>query len=79
MGCWCGDCYFYLRDEYPEIRIMLEKEINHLRTEGLVPHTRIHLRRAGAYICGETAMIESIEGKGDTIRSPPLRCRSWYF
>ena len=59
------DCYFYLRDEYPEIRVILEEEINHLKTEGLVPHTRIHLRRgAGAYICGEeSAMIESIEGK----------------
>mgnify|MGYP001441253429 FL=1 len=68
-----GDCYFYLRDEYPEIRIMLEKEINHLRTEGLVPHTRIHLRRgAGAYICGEeSAMIESIEGKRGYPRHRP--------
>ena len=68
-----GDCYFYLRDEYPEIRIMLEKEINRLRTEGLVPHTRIHLRRgAGAYICGEeSAMIESIEGKRGYPRHRP--------
>ena len=67
------DCYFYLRDEYPEIRVILEEEINHLKTEGLVPHTRIHLRRgAGAYICGEeSAMIESIEGKRGYPRHRP--------
>ena len=67
------DCYFYLRDEYPEIRKILEEEINHLKTEGLVPHTRIHLRRgAGAYICGEeSAMIESIEGKRGYPRHRP--------
>lgn len=67
------DCYFYLRDEYPEIRSMIEEEINHLKTEGLAPHTRVHLRRgAGAYICGEeSAMIESIEGKRGYPRHRP--------
>tara|TARA_Y100000588_G_C14238354_1_gene918282 strand:- start:242 stop:2005 length:1764 start_codon:yes stop_codon:yes gene_type:complete len=67
------DCYFYLRDEYPEIRNMLEEEINHVKSEGLIPHTRIHLRRgAGAYICGEeSAMIESIEGKRGYPRHRP--------
>ncbi|MDC1171900.1 NAD(P)H-dependent oxidoreductase subunit E [Alphaproteobacteria bacterium] len=67
------DCYFYLRDEYPEIRKLLEEEISGLETEGLVGHTRIHLRRgAGAYICGEeSAMIESIEGKRGYPRHRP--------
>jgi NADH:ubiquinone oxidoreductase subunit F (NADH-binding)/NADH:ubiquinone oxidoreductase subunit E len=68
-----SDCYFYLRDEYPEIRKMLEEEISFIETEGLVSHTRIHLRRgAGAYICGEeSAMIESIEGKRGYPRHRP--------
>ena len=67
------DCYFYLRDEYPEIRHILEEEISCIETEGLVAHTRIHLRRgAGAYICGEeSAMIESIEGKRGYPRHRP--------
>ena len=68
-----ADCYFYLRDEYPEIRHILEEEISCAETEGLVAHTRIHLRRgAGAYICGEeSAMIESIEGKRGYPRHRP--------
>lgn len=67
------DCYFYLRDEYPEIRALLDLEIAGLEAEGLVSHTRIHLRRgAGAYICGEeSAMIESIEGKRGYPRHRP--------
>ena len=67
------DCYFYLRDEYPEIRGFLEREIANIEAEGLVSHTRIHLRRgAGAYICGEeSAMIESIEGKRGYPRHRP--------
>ena len=67
------DCYFYLRDEYPEIRELLDLEIAGLEAEGLVAHTRIHLRRgAGAYICGEeSAMIESIEGKRGYPRHRP--------
>ena len=68
-----GDCYVYLRDEYPEIRHILEEEIACLETDGLAPHVRIHLRRgAGAYICGEeSAMIESIEGKRGYPRHRP--------
>ena len=76
IGAWvvgASDCYFYLRDEYPEIRHVLEEEIAALESEGLAPHTRIHLRRgAGAYICGEeSAMIESIEGKRGYPRHRP--------
>ncbi|HEX2654337.1 MAG TPA: NAD(P)H-dependent oxidoreductase subunit E [Xanthobacteraceae bacterium] len=68
-----ADIYIYLRDEYPEIRLMLEKEIATIEKAGLSKHTRLHLRRgAGAYICGEeSAMIESIEGKRGLPRHRP--------
>jgi formate dehydrogenase len=68
-----GDVYFYLRDEYPELRLMLLEEIAKVEAAGLTPHTRVHLRRgAGAYICGEeSAMIESIEGKRGLPRHRP--------
>src|SRR5512143_4085758 len=58
-----ADTYLYIRDEYPEVRLMLAEEIARIESAGLSPHTKIHLRRgAGAYICGEeSAMIESIE------------------
>lgn len=65
--------YIYLRDEYPEIRLMLEHEIAKVEEAGLVRHAKLHLRRgAGAYICGEeSAMIESIEGKRGLPRHRP--------
>jgi len=65
--------YFYLRDEYPELRLMLLEEIAKAEAAGLSPHTKVHLRRgAGAYICGEeSAMIESIEGKRGLPRHRP--------
>jgi formate dehydrogenase len=67
------DTYIYIRDEYPELRLMLLEEIDKLADAGLSPHTRLHLRRgAGAYICGEeSAMIESIEGKRGLPRHRP--------
>ena len=67
------DTYIYIRDEYPEIRLMLLEEIEKLEQAGLTPHTKLHLRRgAGAYICGEeSAMIESIEGKRGLPRHRP--------
>ncbi len=67
------DVYFYLRDEYPEVRLLLEREIAKVEAAGLARHTRIHQRRgAGAYICGEeSAMIESIEGKRGLPRHRP--------
>ncbi|NWG26511.1 MAG: NAD(P)H-dependent oxidoreductase subunit E [Pseudorhodoplanes sp.] len=76
IGAWvieAPDVYFYLRDEYPEIRLMIEAEIAKVEAAGLMPHTRFHLRRgAGAYICGEeSAMIESIEGKRGLPRHRP--------
>jgi formate dehydrogenase len=68
-----ADTYFYIRDEYPELRLMLLDEIAKAEDAGLTPHTRIHVRRgAGAYICGEeSAMIESIEGKRGLPRHRP--------
>jgi NADH:ubiquinone oxidoreductase subunit F (NADH-binding)/NADH:ubiquinone oxidoreductase subunit E len=67
------DTYIYVRDEYPELRLMLAEEIEKLEAAELTPHTKLHLRRgAGAYICGEeSAMIESIEGKRGLPRHRP--------
>jgi formate dehydrogenase len=67
------ETYIYIRDEYPELRLMLLDEIASVERAGLAPHTRLHLRRgAGAYICGEeSAMIESIEGKRGLPRNRP--------
>jgi formate dehydrogenase len=67
------DVYIYMRDEYPAILQILRDEIAAIEAAGLVPHTRVHLRRgAGAYICGEeSAMIESIEGKRGYPRHRP--------
>jgi NADH:ubiquinone oxidoreductase subunit F (NADH-binding)/NADH:ubiquinone oxidoreductase subunit E len=67
------EIYFYLRDEYPEIRLMLDEEIAKVEAAGFTRHTRLDMRRgAGAYICGEeSAMIESIEGKRGLPRHRP--------
>src|SRR5215216_6691253 len=67
------EVFVYLRDEYPELRLMLTDEIAKVEQAGLSPHTKVHLRRgAGAYICGEeSAMIESIEGKRGLPRHRP--------
>src|SRR5258708_4541862 len=68
-----AETYIYIRDEYPELRLMLAEEIEKIEEAGLSPHTKIHLRRgAGAYICGEeSAMLESIEGKRGLPRHKP--------
>ncbi len=68
-----ADTYLYIRDEYPEVRLLLIEEIAKVEAAGLSQHTRIHLRRgAGAYICGEeSAMIELIEGKRGLPRHRP--------
>ena len=65
--------YIYMRDEYPAVLEILEKELQKVREAGLDRVTKIHLRRgAGAYICGEeSAMIESIEGKRGLPRHRP--------
>ncbi len=76
IGAWvveAPDVYIYIRDEYPEVRLMLAGEIAKVEKAGLAKHTRLHQRRgAGAYICGEeSAMIESIEGKRGLPRHRP--------
>jgi NADH:ubiquinone oxidoreductase subunit F (NADH-binding)/NADH:ubiquinone oxidoreductase subunit E len=76
IGAWAVEApavYIYLRDEYPQCRELLEKEIAALQKAGLARHTEVHLRRgAGAYICGEeSAMLESIEGKRGLPRHKP--------
>jgi formate dehydrogenase len=67
------DIYIYLRDEYPDIRAVLQQEIAALEAAGMAEGRRIHMRRgAGAYICGEeSAMLESIEGKRGLPRHKP--------
>jgi formate dehydrogenase beta subunit len=76
IGAWAVEAqevYIYMRDEYPAVLKILRDEIPKLEAAGLVPHTKIHVRRgAGAYICGEeSAMIESIEGKRGLPRHRP--------
>jgi formate dehydrogenase beta subunit len=68
-----ADIYVYIRDEYPELILMLTEEFARVAEAGLAKHATIHLRRgAGAYICGEeSAMIESIEGKRGLPRHRP--------
>ncbi len=66
--------YIYLRDEYHELREMLNLELAKLQANPPCELPKIELRRgAGAYICGEeSAMIESIEGKrGEPRMRPP--------
>ncbi|MEK9906507.1 MAG: NADH-ubiquinone oxidoreductase-F iron-sulfur binding region domain-containing protein, partial [Gammaproteobacteria bacterium] len=64
--------YIYLRDEYPAVKIIMEKELDKIKAkfDGI---PEIEMRRgAGAYICGEeSAMIESIEGKRGMPRLRP--------
>ena len=71
------EIYIYIRDEYPEVRLMLADEIAKVVAAGFAQHAGIHLRRgAGAYICGEeSAMIESIEGKRGLPQASSALCR----
>lgn len=74
--------YLYLRDEYPDIQLLLEQEIALLEKAGLLADCQIILRRgAGAYICGEeSAMLESLEGKRGLPRhKPPFPSQSGLF
>jgi formate dehydrogenase len=67
------EVYIYLRDEYPQVRAILLRELRRLEAEGLTGSPPVHLRRgAGAYICGEeSAMLESVEGKRGLPRHKP--------
>lgn len=65
--------WIYLRDEYPEIYALLQRELPFLGSAEFSFCPEIFLRRgAGAYICGEeSAMLESIEGKRGLPRHKP--------
>lgn len=79
IGAWsieAEDIYIYVRDEFPEVRAVLERELTRLSDAGLIGGTgtpEVHLRRGtGSYICGEeSAMLESIEGKRGLPRHRP--------
>jgi len=85
IGAWAVEAdavYFYLRDEYPQLRDMLIREITLLEGAGFDGLPAIHLRRgAGAYICGEeSAMLQSIEGKrGEPRHKPPFPAQVGLF
>ncbi|MEN0001143.1 MAG: NAD(P)H-dependent oxidoreductase subunit E [Pseudomonadota bacterium] len=68
----CEKIYIYMRDEYPAVLEILQREMAALDHAGIdiIP---MELRRgAGAYICGEeSAMLESIEGKRGLPRHRP--------
>ena len=70
------DCYIYIRGEYFNESVVLQKAIDEAYEAGLIGKIafnsgwdfNIYLHRgAGAYICGEeTALLESLEGKKDS-------------
>ena len=76
-------CYIYIRGEYYNEAIALQKAIDEAYKEGLIGKNAcgsgwdldIYIHRgAGAYICGEeTALLESLEGnKGQPRLKPPF-------
>jgi NADH-quinone oxidoreductase subunit F len=82
-GVQANEAYIYLRGEFYEIALELDKRIRQLEAEGLLGDnlfgTEYSLRLythlgAGAYICGEeTALLESLEGKlGQPRLRPPF-------
>ena len=74
--------FIYMRDEYPAVLTILNREISILLKNKIIKPDYIDLRRgAGAYICGEeSAMIESIEGKrGIPRHRPPYVAESGIF
>ena len=73
MGCEADAAYIYLRDEYPQCRDLLLKEIARLEADDITGGISLHLRRgAGSYICGEeSSMLESLEGKRGLPRHKP--------
>jgi NADH-quinone oxidoreductase subunit F len=73
--------YIYIREEFPEAAIILEKALAEARSKGFLGKNiggtaydlEIYVHRgAGAYICGEeTGLIESLEGKRPYPRIKP--------
>jgi NADH-quinone oxidoreductase subunit F len=77
------NCYIYIRGEYYNESVVLEKAISEAYAAGLIGKNAcgsgwdldIYVHRgAGAYICGEeTALLESLEGKkGQPRLKPPF-------
>ena len=77
------NCYIYIRGEYFNESVVLQKAIDEAYEAGLIGKNacnsgwdfNIYLHRgAGAYICGEeTALLESLEGKkGQPRLKPPF-------
>ena len=85
IAAWVVDAeavYIYLRDEYPHLHELLNREIAELRRAGLNGGVEFHVRRgAGSYVCGEeTAMLESMEGKRGLPRNrPPYPAQAGLF
>lgn len=80
----------YLRAEYPEAALVIEKAIEELRVEGLIGDNIFNsgfnfdfklIRAQGSYICGEeTALINSIEGQRPEVRvRPPYPAQQGLF
>ena len=71
-----ADTYLYIRDEYPEVRLLLIDEIAKVENAGLSKHSTIHLRRgAGAYICGEEFRDDRIDRRQARPAAPsPALC-----
>ena len=73
--------YIYMREEFPEAALIMEKAIEEARAKNLIGKNvldsgfdlEIYVHRgAGAYICGEeTGLIESLEGKRPYPRIKP--------
>ena len=80
----------YIRAEYPEAAIIVQKAIDELRKEGLIGNNidgsgfdfdfKI-IQAQGSYICGEeTALINSIEGQRPEVRvRPPFPAQKGLF
>ena len=74
-------CYIYIRGEFYNEYVVLQKAINEAYEDGLIGNNacnsdwdlNIYVHRgAGAYICGEeTALLESLEGKKGLPRLKP--------
>ncbi len=75
IAAWAIDAdriYIYLRNEYPQLRALLECELRLTEQAGFLNRPVIFRRGAGAYICGEeSAMLESLEGKRGLPRHKP--------
>ena len=83
-------CYIYIRGEYVDERIALQKAVDEAYAAGLIGKNAcgsgwdfdlyVH-HGAGAYICGEeTALLESLEGKkGQPRLKPPFPAGSGLY